>query len=278
MDKSPEAKTPIDVSSQSRFSETQAHTQRLNLLQRLRAKIKGPGNVTNSEEQTEPKIEFFKRYEWIEDEIVGRGKNWEKSLSRYVLQLHNGKNRHDENGTALPDTNEPPKLMFVPATSAVPYAMAVKECWTEAFPGEKPSPIFLLDVSDKKYQLAQLPAEAMEVIEAKQVDRLRQKGEALDAFSNSAVFDEWTRAGRTALRVADALRAAGFKDINFSVGGWGLHYPFGENQKPVVRGFDKQTQPKLVVQSTRETRQLVQDFKTLGRKMAQEIRIRNYKV
>lgn len=218
--------------------------------------------------------------------LIGRGEGWRYSLSRTIVHLHDGTSRHDEAGNPLPDSNQPPKIIFITATSAIPHGFAIKECWRWAYPLEKPPAFIIIDVSTQRfgytgYYQRILTEEDIELYNAQEVKKLRSHGERLNAFTDSVVFDESTTTRVTLRRAAMLLKQAGFRDISFCAGHWDIYYDpdLFRQEKPVIRYRDTSFPFRsLVIQNSAAARRFVKDMKKVGRLMAEEIKLHGSKI
>jgi hypothetical protein len=221
------------------------------------------------------------------DEIlIGRDndENWERSLAHAVMNLHDGVGRTDAKGKPLPDTGIPPKILFVTATSAIPYASAIRECWRTAYPDEKSPKVFFVDVNSQRFgpdENSRRFLSDAEVEEINITDRLSDLGKRYDAFDNVAVFDEFENLGYTLSNVQKTLEHAGFSNINSMHGRW-VHistWPMSDETKPVIREGEQKAWGKpgtpyrrLKLQVTDESKKLTSDMRKIGRKMGEEIK------
>ncbi|KKQ29829.1 MAG: hypothetical protein A3H17_03410 [Candidatus Levybacteria bacterium RIFCSPLOWO2_12_FULL_37_14] len=228
----------------------------------------------------------------IETNIIGKEGCWNDSLSQAVMSLHDGTNRRDEWSRPIADSHIPPKLIFATATSSVPYAFAIKECWSQAYPNEAPPNFFIIDVSNRRFGGDNDPALKLSALEARQIEReeinrLKSIGKKYNALDNTAVFDEYTASGQTLRRVNESLELAGFQDINFLHGHWhnsgeDLGPTFPEEIKPIIRKKGKMWKElpfmSLNLQINEGSKKLVEDMKTIGKRMATEILAHNRSV
>jgi len=206
--------------------------------------------------------------------LIGEQEKWPESLANAVKNLHDGVGRQNAELHPLPNNNIPPILIFITATSAVPYGQAIKECWNVAWPHEK-QPIFdLIDVSFKRFgdvQHSKLSDTQRQDLDKKEIEKLRQEGQRYGAFTKAAVFDEYSNSNNTLKRADELLRRAGFKDVTYCAGQWGLLSPY-DRERAIVRN-ENQALPfrNLVIQKGQGPQELLMDMKKIGRLMAQEI-------
>jgi hypothetical protein len=179
----------------------------------------------------------------------------------------------------------PPSVLFVTATTAIPYASAIRECWRIAYPDEKPPKVFFIDVSEQRFGIDEnyewiLTEEEIEQIDKDNTDRLREIGARFNAFENTAVFDEYKNSGNTILNAQNLLENAGYSDTNYMHGRWGHvnTWSMEDGTKPVIRSgeqgpFGKTVTPyrRLNLNITDESKKLVRDMRKIGRKMGEEI-------
>lgn len=212
--------------------------------------------------------------------MIGKGEKWNKSLAQAVMNLHDGIHRRDESKEPMPDTKKPPKVILVTATSAIPYAIAIKECLRTAYPSEKPPKFFFVDVSKNRFGIDSenqriLRDEEIEQIDLLQIEKLKMVGEKYDAFGNTAVFDEYKYLGRTLKEVQKQLQKAGFANTNFMHGNWGYQHPeevITQEIRPVIRkGEENAPYKPLALQVNAGSKSLAKDMKMIGRKMGDEI-------
>lgn len=221
-------------------------------------------------------------------QMIGTDEDWtsplakDSCLAKGVLDLHDGVNRRGPDNNLLPDTNKPPSIVFVTATTAIPYAFAIKECWRTAFVGENPPRFFILDVSSRRFGSRfykfELDAEAavIQANEDEQVRRLQRYGELYKALDNVALFDEFVFSGSSLKRADTILNQAGFRNINFLYGYWGHGRPDAsivDEIKPVIRtrGLTENGYRKLILQVNDESKEVVADMKSVGKAMGEEI-------
>ena len=110
---------------------------------------------------------------------------------------------------------------------------------------------------------------------------------ATSSVPYAAVFDEYTASGQTLRRVNESLELAGFQDINFLHGHWhnsgeDLGPTFPEEIKPIIRKKGKMWKElpfmSLNLQINEGSKKLVEDMKTIGKRMATEILAHNRSV
>lgn len=233
--------------------------------------------------ETEFKTSHFTVYPYFLEHIIGIGEKWENSPAQTVAQLHAGINRHDEKGRSIPDTGIPPKIIFATATSAIPYAFVIKECWINAYPEEKPPAFLIIDVSKKRFgsqdvdQPPILSKKQQQIYDKKEVQKLRRHGKKLKAFVNTTVLDEFSSSGVTLRKAAELLKQAGFYNVNFIAAYWD-QFGFPESEKPIRRHPDISLPFRpLLIQNTLWSKNLIQDLKQIGRLMAKEIITHDFK-
>lgn len=219
---------------------------------------------------------------YVDEKLIGKeDEKWEDSLAHAVKKLHDGVGRTDPEFNALQDTGKPPKIIFVTATTAIPYSIAVKEAWRTAYPEEKPPKFYFVDISPEKsgYKKEDLYRIYGPDITSLEIDRLREIGERNDALENVAVFDEFYNSGETIEKTGELLTQAGYLDVNFLIGRWGhgLVWSMSDETKPVVRNpklFGKKgtTYRRLQLQVTDESKRLTGDMREIGRRMGGQIR------
>lgn len=198
------------------------------------------------------------------------------SLRQSVENLHDGFNIWDQQGRYVKKVG-PPKIVFVTATSAIPYAFSIKEAWKTAY--ECPLPkFFTVDVSDKRVDISQLlDRKGLEVVEALDTARLRRLGNLYDSFDKAALFDEYNLTGGTLSRAQDLLEKSGFYDLRVLVGQWGSLNPYTgikQNMRPVVRAdspAEGSLHKNLLLNINPESVELVHDMKAVGRAMGEEV-------
>ena len=198
------------------------------------------------------------------------------SLRQSVETLHDGFNIWNREGRYVKKAG-PPRIVFVTATSAIPYAFSIKEAWKTAY--ECPLPkFFTIDVSDKRIDLSQVVSmDELEVVEATDMARLRKLGDLYDAFDKAALFDEYNLTGATLSRAQNLLEKAGFFDLRVLAGQWGSLNPYTgikQNMRPIVRAdspVNGSIQKNLLLNINPESVELVHDMKAVGRAMGIEI-------
>lgn len=217
-------------------------------------------------------VDFF-GVPYVAKGMIGRGERWDNSLAKAVMLLHDGLQRTDEEGEPIPDMGKPPKVLFITATSAIPYAIAMKEAWKTAYPNEKFPKSFFIDVSKRReWRLKEgniLNKEEIEQINLQQIEKLRQIGNKYVAFNNAAVFDEFVNFGTTLREVRKQLQEAGFNNVNFMYGWWGhVRSEEGiiEKFRPVIR-----KEKRLSFNISAESQSLVRDMGTIGKEMGKQI-------
>lgn len=221
--------------------------------------------------------------------LIGEGELWEDSLAKAVSDLHDGKNRQNFEGSPIDSIGTAPKVIFITATSAVPYAISMKEAWIRAYPDEETPKFFLIDVSSQRFGKDAgfkviLTDDDIEEVEAKEALSVRHIGERFHAFENAAVFDEFFNSGTTIKNAAKLLVAAGFTNVNFLVGNWGhfkTDWGIPVRDRPIVRkggAFldnwpDRDDPPykKLILNINASSKQIVRDMKIIGGHMATQI-------
>lgn len=221
-------------------------------------------------------------------DLVGAGEekeSWECSLTRAIIQLHNGVNRHDEEENFLPDTGKPPEIIYVTATTGIIYGISVKTCWKLAWSTERQPSFYVIDVSDRRFGLDHdnfkriLTDEEVQKLEAQEIEKIKILGEKHKAFNNSVVFDEFPNSGTTLKRTAVLLKQAGYSNINFCAGRWGMPYSWipNDDERPVIRHpNDELAYRPIVMNITPVSGQLTKDYFTIGRLMANQIKDHNY--
>ncbi|MDO8452478.1 MAG: hypothetical protein Q7S79_01875 [bacterium] len=226
--------------------------------------------------------DFLPGTDTIVEGLIGK-KEWKYSLAKAVMELHDGTQRKGPHAEDLPDTGKPPKIIFVTATSAVPYAIAMKECWIATYPTEQPPKFFLIDVSGLRFGINDhskqiLSNEEKQPIIANEIGRLKEIGEKHEAQSNTAVFDETVISGSTIQRASKQLERAGFRDVNFLHGMWGpIRTDWGINSN--ARAFARKDRSwigripynPLVFNINPESREVISDMKIIGQLMAKQI-------
>ncbi len=205
---------------------------------------------------------------------------WENSLTEAALHLHDGVMRANAQREDLEDINQPPKVIFITATRAVPYAFAIKQFWREAYPDE-PAPAFkVIDSSDRRFG----PSASDEIrhsADEKEVSKLQEVGSKY-GFDNVAVFDEFANSGHTLKTTEALLKRAGFKDVNCIWGRFGDPYAWllPDDELPIIRENSVQSDYKelreVVWNAGQASRALIKDMKMVGHYMAVEARKRGY--
>ncbi len=198
------------------------------------------------------------------------------SLRQSVENLHDGFNIWDREGRYDKKVG-PPKIVFVTATSAIPYAFSIKEAWKTAYQCPVPK-FFTIDVSDKRLDISLVDnMDDLEVLEVSDAARLKKQGNRYGAFGEAALFDEYNLTGATLSRAQDLLEKSGFYDLRVLAGQWGSLNPYTgitRNMRPVVRA-DSVTagsiHKKLLLNINPESTELVHDMKVVGRAMGEEI-------
>lgn len=211
--------------------------------------------------------------------LIGK-EEWDDSLAKAVKDLHDGVNRQNSVGEPIPNTGLPPKIILVTATSAVPYAFAIKESLRTAYPKEELPKFFLIDVSkqrfgdNKRYQRI-LTDEEIEEIKFEEAVNVRHVGEKYNALENVAVFDEFQNSGATMRKAGVLLDEAGFQNINFMIGHWGqIKTDWGHpvEDRPIRRkGGENTPYQPLGFNINTASKKIVEDMKTIGKLMGQEI-------
>lgn len=212
--------------------------------------------------------------------MIGKGEKWDRSLAQTVMSLHDGVQRRNENKEPIPDTKEPSKIILVTATSAIPYAIAIKESWRTAYPNEQLPKFFFVDVSKNRFGLNDqsqpvLGSEEIEEIDLAQRGKLQEIAQKYDAFNNTAVFDEYKYQGKTLREVQRQLQLAGFDNVNYMHGNWGYQHPdevITPQIRPVIRKGEKDSPYKpLAININEGSKNLVKDMRTIGREMGNTI-------
>lgn len=193
--------------------------------------------------------------------------SWPSSLTKAAIDLHDGLNRMNYDGEPLPDTGQPPTIIFVAATRAVPAAFALKEFWRTAYPKETTPPFAIFDVSSKRGRGAPMGEKLAWVIQ-----RLKKTANRFGVIENAAVFDEYMHSGRTLMRAGEHLQAAGFRGVNFMRGRW-IRDSVKLSEAPLTREvYLNGVSPDglcLMVNGNDATKRLVNDMKTVGRLMVE---------
>lgn len=233
---------------------------------------------------------FLRNWPDIAEDLIGEGEHWHNSLAEAVLHLHDGIHRLNEHGEPIPDNHQPPKLILITLTSAIPYAFSLKECWKNAFPDEKLPFFRVVDVSTARFghkfeggtynkiilEDRVLSEEQMEVFNIQETDKFKSEGERLAAFTDTAVFDEGVRPNSSTYRkIARILQNAGYTNINYLWGWWGPAYPWilPTEEKPVIRDPDEYKPYRPTeINNNPQSRSLVADMKKVGRCMAEQIK------
>lgn len=245
-----------------------------------------------SESIPELRYKYFKSNPWgmeinsVIEQMIGKEGKWDNSLAKAVMHLHNGVQRKNEQGKPIPDTKKPPKILFVTATAAIPYAIAIKECWQTAYSRESSPKFFIIDVSRKRSGLQGskriLDDQGLRQIDLAQIGKLKQIGEKHGAFSDTAVFDEYVSTGDTLKKVQKQLLEAGFNNVNFMYGNWGHKFsavPIIEEARPIARKgsnlplSERETilYRPLTIQINKDSKDLTNDMKTIGKEMGKQI-------
>lgn len=242
-----------------------------------------------SEGLIELELKYLKEAPGVQDIIanmVGEGEYWDESLAQAVIYLHDGTHRQTINlnrsirdqEEPLADIGMPLKVLFVTVTSAIPYAVAIRECWKVAYPEEKPPKFFFIDVGHERFGIDGTPPEELvRAIDIRQIEKLRQIGQKYNVFDNTAVFDEFRNFGRTIREIQSQLQEAGFTNVNFMIGAWGhplkdVFIP--EEDRPLGRKgllFEGTSYRPTVFQITKNSINLFKDMKTIGQQMGQQI-------
>ncbi len=206
--------------------------------------------------------------------MIHMGKRDQYSLRKAVENLHEGN----------PNTDKPPKVIFITATSSVPYVFAMRTAWCMAF-DEPPPKFFTIDVSRRRFgrNHNSRPRQSrleLTLIEQKDIARLQRLGKLYDAFDESALFDEYNKSGATLSHAQELLENAGYRNLIVMAGIWGSTAPqtaIPESLRPIIRTQIPKTGPidrKLVIHVTDQSRAVVADMKAIGIEMGLEIRRR----
>jgi hypothetical protein len=213
--------------------------------------------------------------------LVGIPKYDNDSLRQRIQDLHSDderfypwKKRHLSGG-------EPPRIIFITATSAVAYAFAIKEAWKVAFTDPVPK-FFTIDVSRKRFSpdfedglRPDQTGENLARVEEEDIERLKKLGKKYDAFDNAALFDEFNRTGTTLTRAETLLEKAGFDNLKVMAGQWGhvvLEEGIPIKIRPMIRSTYKEGLVRILMPHiTPESRDVIYDMKAVGRVMGNEI-------
>lgn len=245
-----------------------------------------------SENIPEFQYKYFKTNPWemdmcsVIEGMIGKEDKWDNSLAKAVMHLHDGVQRKNERGEPIPDTKKLPKILFVTATAAIPYAIAIKECWQTAYSRKSSPKFFPIDVSRKRSGLQGnkriLDDQGLMQIDLAQIEKLKQIGEKHGAFNDTAVFDEYVSTGDTLKKVQKQLLEAGFNNVNFMYGNWGHKFsavPIIEEARPIARKgsnlplSERETIPyrPLAIQINKDSKDLINDMKAIGKEMGKQI-------
>ncbi|OGK18921.1 hypothetical protein A3B50_04595 [Candidatus Roizmanbacteria bacterium RIFCSPLOWO2_01_FULL_40_42] len=206
--------------------------------------------------------------------LIGEGEHWKGSLARVVMNLHDGVGRRTLHRFPRRNSEVPPRVVFVTARSAIPYAYLFKECWRTAYPDERPPKFYSIDVSWKRFSSLITPSDPpAKVVNKELVERLRALGQDYNAFENVAVFDEYSRGHATIPATRKALRSAGFSRINFFHGLWSdrmiqdFQLPAIRIERPGDTGYWRTVKNP----DARAARIAIKDMRTIGRLMGEQI-------
>jgi len=202
---------------------------------------------------------------------------WPNSLARQGVVLHDGIERHGPKEEELPDTGQPPRVIFMTATRAIPFGIAIKAFWKERYPNEKPPAFKVVDSSSQRFTRI-TSEETRARVEEAEVKRLREAGEQF-GYENIAILDEFANSGSTLRDAGRLLETAGFKDVNYIHGKFGDPYAsmLPDAELPLVREegshFDGGTEyRRLLWNGGVKSRALAKDMKMVGHLMVEQAR------
>lgn len=190
---------------------------------------------------------------------------WQNSLTKTLIDLHDGVNRRDASGQNLPDTGQPPKVLFVTATSGIPFGFALKEFWKKMYQDYEPLKFMVINPPGRLTDTAKAKAKHI----AKEAERLSIVGKKTDSLGNAAVFDEFKHTGATFLSAQLILMTAGYdnRGVNYLHGEWSSTQA-AKIERPIIRHAEDYF--SLVINSTVDSRRLIRDMKKVGLMMADQ--------
>lgn len=206
---------------------------------------------------------------------------WDISLTKDLVDLHDGRNRRDSERHPLPDTQTPPDAIFITASRGIPFGFAIKSFWQNAYPNEQVPQIKAIDASRRRFNHG-ASDEVVNRVNQEEIAMLKTLKEKT-GIDNVAVFDEIVNGGHTIKNAAALLAEAGYNDVACIFGSVGEIFPgiLADEELPLYRqaaSYDlsegHEDVRKLVWNAGEKSRALIRDMKKIGHLMAIEAKRR----